>query len=82
MSMPFDEAGNSELAAQIDNLGFRPDQLRDIKVASHGNDPVASSGQGFDSRLAIIHRDNLAAAKHEVRRLLGADRQTQGDYGE
>src|SRR6185503_15618565 len=78
MPVPFDEPGNGEPPAEIENLCRWPDVRRDVGVRSDGHDAAVTRSQGLRSGTANVDGDDVTVAKNEVggrhgrRRLRGA----------
>ena len=47
MAVAFDEPWNRGLSREIDHLGRRPDQRRNLRVGADGRDAVAAHRQGL-----------------------------------
>src|SRR5204863_5129967 len=60
MSVPFDEARDSQMAAQIDHLRPRAGLLRDLPVRPEGGNPSGSDGNCLSLRARRIESDDLA----------------------
>ena len=92
MAVTVGQAGNSELAAQVDHSRRRRDVGFDVGVRPDCDDAVTDDGGGLRLRTRRIHRHDMAVGEHEgggarlsVRDMEGAqdsgERERGRDYG-
>src|SRR4030095_11820032 len=77
MPVSFDEAGNGELAIEIDHLRRRCDVPRHVGRRSNENDLLPARRQRLCLGHGFVYRDNAAVLKHEI----GGDRGGGGGGG-
>ena len=66
MDVRVDETGQDELAAKIDDVGRRPDQLLHVSIIANGEDGVAGKGDRLLDGAVGIGRVDLAVVQHDV----------------
>ena len=64
--MAFDEAGDRQAAAQIDNFGARARLRGDLPIRPEGGDLAAGDGDGFGLGTGGVEGDDLAVGQDEV----------------
>src|SRR5690606_36483213 len=77
----FDETGNQQPAAKVDDLRRRPRHRANLGGGANRRDEVAAHGHRLCFRLAVVSRDNVAIDEDEIRgRLLGAAGELAGQH--
>ena len=66
VAVSFNESGNGQLSVQIDNPGARRHIGVDFSIASHRNDPIVASRQGFHPGPGGIHGEYLPVFEDQV----------------
>ena len=79
--MPFDEAGNDQLALQGDDPRRPPHEPSHLAVGSDGHDPAAGDGERFRSGLRLVQRDDLPLPENQIRRLFAGHQHLAAQEG-
>ncbi|MEJ2372170.1 MAG: hypothetical protein P8Y07_15125 [Gemmatimonadales bacterium] len=78
VAVPLDEAGDGEVAVEVDNLRVPTDERLDLPITADGQDPPGRRRQRGRLRPSLVQRDDSAISEDEVRRACLPFSQTLG----